>query len=166
MTDASETAATTSGGERLLTTVGNLTRVSGFMGVKQKAYSLVITDRRIICAELSKERIKEMTNQARSAAKAEGKGVLGQIGAQMRAPSGYHERYRQMFPDDALAETPDNFAIDRGDIRKVKFSTGRVDDERNIPDTLTIKTGSGKHKFQVGGSLSTLKEAFRAAGLI
>jgi len=41
-----------------------------------------------------------------------------------------------------------------------------VDDERTIPDTLTIKTGSGKHKFQVGGSLSTLKEAFRAAGLI
>jgi hypothetical protein len=34
-------------------TVGNLTRVSGFMGMKRRACSLAITDRRITCAELS-----------------------------------------------------------------------------------------------------------------
>lgn len=80
-----------------------------------------VTDRRIICAELSKDKIKEVTSQAREAAKAEGKSLLGQLGAQMRAPSGYHTRYLEMMPEAALTEMPGNFAIDRADIRKIKF---------------------------------------------
>src|SRR5690606_6171683 len=128
--------------ECILATVGGLVHTSGFMGMKQKTYSLVITDRRIICAELSREKIKELTIQARDSAKIEAKGLLRQLGAQRRAPGGYHQRYRQMTPEAALTETPGNFAIDRADIRKIKYSTGRVDEERNSPDTMTIKTGS------------------------
>lgn len=152
-------------GERVLAVIGNLTRVGGFMGMKQKAYSLILTDRRIVFAELSKEKTTAMVDQARSDAKAEGKGFLGRWGAQLRAPSKYHEVYRQMTPDAALAESPGNFAIERAAIQKVKFKTGMVDDERSTSDQVTIKTTSEKHKLQVGGSLSAVKEAFRSAGI-
>ncbi len=43
-------------GERILATVGNLMRVGGFMGMKPKRYSLILTDRRIIFAEHTKRR--------------------------------------------------------------------------------------------------------------
>ena len=151
--------------ERVLAVVGNLTRVGGFMGVKQKACSLIITDRRIVFAELSKETIAGLTRQARDDAKAEGKGLLGQLGDQSRAPSHYHDRYWQMHPDLVLAESPENFAIERAAIKKVKFKTGVVDDTHNQSDQITIKTTSDKHKLQVNGSLSAAKEAFRAAAL-
>ncbi len=162
---ANDSAPTPSAGERILAVIGGLTRVGGFMGVKQKAYSLIITDRRLVFAELTKETMSALTSQARGAAKAEGKGFLGQLGAQFRAPSNYHDRYWQMPPDSALAESPDNFAIDRALIKKVKFKTGRVDDTHTQSDEVTIKTTSDKYKLQVSGSLSAVKEAFREAGL-
>ncbi len=62
-------------------------------------------------------------NQSRGDAKANGKGFLGQWGAQLDATSNYHEVYLHMPPDAALAESPGNFAIDRGTIKKVKYKT-------------------------------------------
>lgn len=152
--------------ERTLAVLGNLTRVGGFMGLGSKTYSLVITDRRIIFAELTKERITSMVNKARDAAKARGKGFMGQWGAQLGTSFAYHEVYWQMVPDAVLAETPGNFAIDRSEFKEAKFHAGVMyDDGRNTPDELVIKTTSGKHKLMVNGSLSAVKDAFRQAGL-
>jgi hypothetical protein len=152
-------------GERILAVIGDLTRVGGFMGVKQKRYSLVLSDRRIIFAELTKEKITAMMNQARDDAEADGKGFLGQWGAQLKAPSNYHEVYWHIPPDAALAESPGNFAIDRATIKKVKYKIGVVADEPSASDQVTIKTTSEKYKLQVSGPLSIVKEAFRLAGI-
>lgn len=163
MTEAANPAP--AGDEHIVAVIGNLARVGGFMGTRQKAYSLILSDRRVIFAELSKQKIAALVSQARSDAKAERKGLLGRLGAQMRATSDYHERYWQMTPDAALGESPDNFAIDRASIKKVKFKTGMVDDEHSTSDQVTIKTTAEKYKLQVRGSLSAVKEAFRTAGL-
>lgn len=82
--------------ESILAIAGNLTRVSGFMGVKQKPYSLILTNQRLIFAEVSKEKSSALLTEAREEAKAGGKGFLGQAGAQRKALSGYHERYWQI----------------------------------------------------------------------
>lgn len=160
-----DTPATQPTGERILAVIGDLIRVEGFMGMKQKRYSLVLSDRRIIFAELTKEKITTMMNQARGDAKADGKGLLGQWGAQLAAPSNYHEVYWHIPPDAALAESPGNFAIDRATIKKVKYKIGMVADEPSGSDQVTIKTTAEKYKLQVSGSLSTVKEAFRLAGI-
>ncbi len=152
------------GGERIIATVGNLMRVGGFMGMKPTRYSLVFTDRRIIFAEHTKERVAATMNQARGDAKAKGKGFLGQWGAQLDATSNYHEVYLHMPPDAALAESPGNFAIDRGTIKKVKYKTGTGTDGTG-PDQVTIRTTSEKYKLQVIYLLSDVKEAFRSAGV-
>lgn len=166
MTDAPVPAPAPPTGEHILAVIGNITRVGGFMGVKQTRYSLVLTDYRIIFAELTKEKVSAMVKQAQSDAKAEGKGFLGRWGAQLRAPSNYHERYWQMALDATLAESAGNFAIDRTTIKKVKFKAGIVDDEHTTFDQVTIKTTSDKYKLRVNGRLSATKEAFRAAGIV
>ena len=152
--------------ESVLAVIGNITQVAGFMGLKSKTYSLVLTSRRVIFAQLTKEKITATTSRARDAAKLDGKGLVGQWGAQLGASFNYHDAYRHMSPDAALAETPGNFAIDRSAIQKVKYRVGTMDDDgHSTSDQITIKTTSGKHKLQVNGSLGAAKEAFRAAGI-
>jgi hypothetical protein len=153
-------------GERTLAVIGNITQVAGFMGVKSKTYSLLVTDRRVIFAQLTKEKITAMVNRARDEAKAAGKGVLGQWGAQLGMSFNYHEAYWQMEPEAALAETSGNFAVDRSDIRGIKYKAGTMDDDgQSRPDVMTITTTSGTYKLQVNGSLSAAKDAFRQAGI-
>ena len=41
----------------MVAVVSNLTRLGGFMGTKQKRYTLVVTDQRLIFAELTKEKV-------------------------------------------------------------------------------------------------------------
>jgi len=152
-------------GEPIIAVIGNLTHATGFMGVKQKTYTLVITDRRLIFALLSKEKITGMVNQARDEAKAAGKGFFGQWGAQIGTSFNYHEGYWQMAPEAILAEESDNFAVDRSAFKSAKFKAGIMDDEHNTPDMVIVKTTSETYKLQVNGSLGAVKEAFRTAGL-
>lgn len=152
--------------ERTIAVIGNLTRASGFMGVKQKAYTLMITDRRLLFAELTKERMNAVLAQAKEEAKAQGKGFFGQWGAQLGGSMNQHQAYWQMSPEEALAEAPGNFEVDRGAIKEVKFKTGISDDEHNSPDMVIIKTTGDTYKLQVGGALSAVKGAFKEAGIL
>jgi len=143
-------AAPAANGEQVLSVIGGLTLVAGFMGLKQKLYTLVITDRRLIFAELTKEKVTATVNAARESAKAEGKGFFGQWGAQLKSSASYSEAYWQMSPDAALAETPGNWAVERSQYQGAKFRMGTTDENTNTPDMLTIKASTGKWKFNVG----------------
>ena len=158
-------AAPAPSGERILAVIGGLTLVGGFMGLKQKSYTLVITERRLVFAELTKEKVTAAVNAARDQAKAEGKGFFGQWGAQIGSTMTYSQAYWQMSPDAALAETPGNWAVDRSQFQGAKFRTGMSDENTNTPDVLTIKASTGKWKFNVNGSLGAVKKAFKDAGL-
>lgn len=151
--------------ERTLAVIGNLARVGGFMGMKQTTYSLIITDRRLIFAELTKDKISAMMNRARDDAKAAGKGFFGQWGAQIGSSFNYHDVYWQMAPETAAAESAGNFTIERAEFQGAKFKVGVSDDERTTQDQLVIKAASGKYKFNVGGSLGAVRDAFKETGL-
>ena len=152
------------GGEQVIAVIGGLSRLSGFMGMKQKRYTLVVTDRRIVFAELIKERVSELTHHAGDDAKTAGEGLLGRVGARMRSIDGVPATYWKMSPDAALGETPGNFAIERSAIRKVKFksTTGR---EGPDTDSVVIKTDSETYRLQVAGSLRRVQETFGQAGI-
>ncbi|MHB1135273.1 MAG: hypothetical protein ACYCXR_03695 [Coriobacteriia bacterium] len=152
-------------GEQILTVVGGLTLVAGFMGLKQKAYTLIITDRRLVFVEITKEKTTAAVNAARDQAKSEGKGFFGQWGAQIASAGSYNDAYWHMSPDAALAEAPGNWAVERSQYQGAKFRMGMSDENTQTPDVLTIKASTGKWKFNVSGSLSALKKAFKEAGL-
>lgn len=152
-------------GEQILAVIGGLTLVGGFMGLKQKAYTLIITERRLVFVEITKEKTTAAVNAARDQAKAEGKGFFGQWGALIASAGSYNDAYWQMSPDAALAETPGNWAIERSQYQGAKFRMGMSDENTNTPDVLTIKASTGKWKFNVSGSLSALKKTFKEVGL-
>ncbi len=152
-------------GEQILAVIGGLTLVGGFMGLKQKAYTLIVTERRLVFVEITREKATAAVNAARDQAKAEGKGFFGQWGAQIASAGSYNDAYWQMSPDAALAETPGNWAVERSQYQGAKFRTGMSDENTNTPDVLTIKASTGKWKFNVAGSLSTLKKTFKEVGL-
>lgn len=162
---AAAAPAPATGGEQILAVIGGLTLVAGFMGLKQKAYTLIITERRLVFAEITKEKTTAAVNAARDRAKAEGKGFFGQWGAQIASAGSYNDAYWQMSPDAALAETPGNWAVERSQYQGAKFRMGMSDENTQTPDVLTIKASTGKWKFNVSGSLSALKKAFKEAGL-
>ena len=149
------------GAEQVMEVIGGITRVRGFLGASQKRFTLVVTDRRLVFAEFTNEKLKELTRAAKEHAREEGKGALGRLGAAMGVSAMAAEPYRTMAPEVALAENPENFALDRADVRKVRFKLGPGE---AAAETMILKTGSGTYKFHVG-SMRRVKEAFARAGI-
>ena len=148
--------------ESVLAVISNLTLVGGFMGIKQKRYTLVVTDERLIFAELTKAKARELSDEARRRTKAEGGSVFEQLGAQMRVAQDHAQLYWSIPPEAALAETPGNVAVDRSDIRKVKFKYGASE---TASDLVILKTGSDTYKLQAAGSLREIEDTLAAAGI-
>lgn len=148
--------------------IANTLLKAGFMGVKSKSYTLVLTNKRVIFAHLTAEMMKDLVRNARDSAKADGKGFFGQWGAQLGAYSEFASHYLEMPPEEVLAQTPQNFAIDRAIITKVKVKSTSADaDGVNTIDRLIIKT-TDKNKYVVtlNGGVSSAKKALIAAEMI
>jgi len=159
--------AATSQAESVVALIPNASMKGGFLGLAPKSYTLVLTDRRIIFAHITSEMMKQLVNDARGAAKADGKGFMGQWGAQLSAYSKFAERYRTMDPEQALAETPENFAIENATIQKAKIKSAMVDENgQSGSDKLQLKTSTGKYSVSLGSGAGPAKEALVAARLI
>ncbi len=153
--------------EQVLSILGGLTQSSGFMGLKKTSYTLIMTNQRLVFAQLTPAMLKVAMESARADAKSEGGGFFKQWGAQISASFQYAEKYWQIAPDAALAETPGNFVIDRGAILKMKLHAGMTRDEAaDDPDYVTIKTTGGKYKMELSGGRSHAQKVLVSAGLI
>jgi hypothetical protein len=125
-------------------------------------YAAVITTRRMIFAQITKDMAKRAIEEAKQKAKAEGKGFLGQWSAQLGASFNYAQRYLNMEPSDILSETPGNFYIENGAIGEIK-----IKHERSMhggPDELKmeISASSGRYDFELNssGDVKLLKQVY------
>jgi hypothetical protein len=131
--------------EQVCGAIPGAARKKGFMGMSADNYVLVVTNQRILFATQSKEIMQQQIEQARQAAKAQGKNFLSQWGAQLTANNG--QRYLQMDPQAVLAEHPENFFYLNAQIRSVRFSRYQ-DDETNRTDyAIELDTVAGKVKL-------------------
>jgi hypothetical protein len=138
-----------------------------------KAYTLVFTTHRLILAEMTKAAVSEQTERARSAAKGEGKGRMGQLGAQLRSSAAFGFHYLEFDPDAVLAETPGNAEITPTEIRSMTIerksrSAGAGDDAIDVSYLkVTLDSPAGKRTFDTDHEHPGLEQA-RAlvAGLI
>jgi hypothetical protein len=78
---------------------------SGFMGLTVKSFNMILTPQRLILLPITKEEMNEAVKTARERARAAGKGLFGQWGAQMAWMQVLYERYRAT-PVEDLARTP------------------------------------------------------------
>ena len=117
------------------------------------SFTGVVTNSRIIFAQMTNEMVKQAIQQARSQAKAEGKSFWGQWSEQLKASFGYTQRYLNIDPSAALSETPGNFMINNNAISEIKLHLKNINkgqtQEQLHEFELEINSASGKHKFRM-----------------
>ena len=114
------------------------------------AYAGVVTNQRLIFAQLTSEMINAAAQQARDQAKAEGKGFFGQWADQLKNTFGFTSRYLTMQPEAILAETPGNFAIPNNTITEIKIHLkGERNNAARREFEAEIKSTSGTYKFHL-----------------
>jgi len=132
---------------------------AGMLG--QKAYSMIITDQRIIVAKFSNKRFKEELNKHNKELKDQGVGALGRMKESMGYTNTYIQRYFQMQPDDILNEDSENYSLTPQQINKIKFKQGHTysdsDSQYTKPNEIIIKHTNGKTAFKF--QQPTVKEA-------
>ncbi len=115
------------------------------------SFTGVITNRRMIFAQMTSEMLKDAAKIAKDQAKTEGKGFWGQWSDQLRATFAYAQRYRTMPPSAILAETQGNFAVDNNAIHEIKLKLkdiGQRDMDLHEFE-IEIASHSGKFAFRM-----------------
>jgi hypothetical protein len=132
---------------------------------RSDTYTLVLTESRMIFAELTSDMLKEITMEAQRKGKEEGKGFFARWGDQLKASMNYAERYWKMTPDEALHENAKNFSLANSTVKKIKVSTkdssSGPDDPGRSYTELKIESSNGKYEFKCDGHAGPVKEALR-----
>ncbi len=139
-------------GEPVLAVLPALERRKGLMG--SQAFNLVITPHRLIFARLTSSMLQAAAKEAKEAAKADGKGFLGQWGATFDANGSICRRYADMPAAGILAENSDNFVIPINQLSRVQIRKGSfdVEDGSSDPDRVIFHTTGGKQTFSLKGT--------------
>lgn len=153
-------------GDQPVAVIPNVTLKAGLFGMKSRQYVLVLTDQRVVFVRVTTERMKQLVADTRQAAKAQGKGFLGAWGAQLGAYSTFAQDYLAKSPEEALAENPDNFAVDRAGIVKVKLKSAYSGEDVPEQERLLIKTTDRKYQLTLASGKSQAQSALRAAQLV
>jgi len=150
-------------GEQVIGVIGNARKMK-LLGAAWDTYALVVTDRRMIIARLTADKLNAAYKEAAENAKAEGKGFLGQIAHQMSIAFQYCQKYETMPPEFALAETKANRAIENVRISAVnlkqKPNNGSMEYSEFI---MTVQSADGKFEFHIGEDdrfINILKAAY------
>jgi hypothetical protein len=164
-------------GEAFIGVIPNASRKKNLLSME--SFNIVVTNQRMVFAQVTSDLIKA------EAASHRGEGIKGALKGMM---AGYNlwQRYTQMSPDQALAETPGNFGIYMNQIRRVKyngskaiFSKGGLSvglnvgigigagDDDDSPAKLEIETIGEKYQFDIATQFQgQTYQILHAAGLI
>ncbi len=113
-------------------------------------YTGVLTNERLIFAQLTNEMLKDAVQQARDQAKAEGKGFWGQWSDQLKTTYGYTRKYLSMPPAAIFFETQGNFAINNNTISEIKLKDRLVRQDQQIYEfEVQIHSTNGKYEFTI-----------------
>ena len=134
--------------EAVIGVIGNAKKMKMF-GVSYDTYTLVITNRRMIFTQLTQALANTAIMEAQAKAKAEGKGFLGIVQDQMAASFGFALRYEKMTPDQALAETPGNVAIENSRISAIKMQLKDSDNTNYHEFKTVIESMDGKFEYMI-----------------
>ena len=133
-------------GETIRAIIPNL-MVSKSLG-RVDTYNLIVYESRSIIAKLTNEVMNNTIKRRRSKAEAEGKGFFGKWKAQMQGFNIYTDAYPEMKPEQILAETQGNYAIDNSAIRGMKFSEDNNDEGGQSFYYVELNTVTGKLNFK------------------
>ncbi len=122
---------------------------SGFLGLKVESYNLILTPRRMIFAFVSKQMMQQAVNEARLEAKAQGKGLLKQMAAQMSWLQNMSRKYETMPPQTILTQYPGSFDVQNGAVHKIRLRQSTDEDSGQTTRTMIIEALGKKRKFSL-----------------
>jgi len=152
------------GREQVIGVIGNARKMK-MLGASWDTYALVVTDRRLILAQLTADMLNAAYKEAAERAKTEGKGFLEQMAHQMSASFQYCRKYETMSLDLALTETKGNRAIENVrisavDLKEKPAHQGSLEYQEFI---MTVQSADGKFEFHIGEDdrfITILKAAY------
>lgn len=135
------------GGERIAGIIPGMRHKTGLFS--SKIYNLVVTDRRILFAEATTRMLNQAAKDAAAEAKEQGKGFFARAAETMQSQHKIYQKYWQMAPEEILAETPGNFAVEHNQIVSIKIRFGKFNEEQGQydKDEMQIKTSREKMKL-------------------
>ena len=136
--------------EQVMGVIGNAKKMK-MLGASWDTYNLVITDQRMILAQMTQPMINAAIIEAQTKAKEEGRGLISQMMHQMSAMFQYSQRYFSISPDQALAENPGNRGIGNRSISSIKMKiqdAGAGGAEYN-EFRMVIESTDGKYEFTI-----------------
>jgi hypothetical protein len=161
--DAGVAPAVPQGGEQVIGVIGNARKMK-MLGAAWDTYALVVTDRRMIFAQLTADMLNAAYKEAAEKAKADGKGFLEQWAHQMTVAFQYCQKYETMPPEFALAETNGNRGIENMRISAVNMKEKSNRDSIEFAEfIMTVQSADGKFEFHIGEDdrfINILKAAY------
>ena len=103
-------------GERVIGVIPNCN--TGMLGTK--SYNLVVTNYRLIMAQLTSQMIKQESAMVSQQSKQNGEGILKRMASTMMSGHNLYQRYFNMDPQSIVMETPGNYFVDLRQIRSAK----------------------------------------------
>ena len=131
--------------ENIIAVLPPATQRSGFLGVKADGFILALTQTHILFAQQTPALLKEQAQKAKTAAKQEGKGFFGQMGAQIGSYSG--QRYLAMQPEEIMRETSGNYKIPNQQVRSIRLRETTDDEGRSRSVRMTLRSDNSKLEF-------------------
>ncbi len=132
-------------GEEILGLIPALKKKTGLFS--SKMYTLVVTERRLIFAELTGKMMQTAVAEANEASR--GKGFFARMKETATSQQRIYEGYLRRTGEEILRENPENFAVENSEIKTVRVRLGHyhVDRENRQSDELIIQTAQGKIKL-------------------
>ncbi len=136
------------------------------LGMFRSAYAaLVLTDRRLIYAFVTRQMTDDAIKKAGEKAKAEGKGLFGRMGATMTASADLLRDFVSMDPEEVMALNPDNFAIPVDSVTRARLDRiSKKDHEGDYHGEsieLHVETPQRKLKLTINFMTSTPEDILR-----
>ena len=138
--------------EPILGIIAGTQQSSGFLGMKQESFNLIVTPSRLIFAHVSRQLMNQAVEESRRTAKEQGKGFFGQWGAQLGWLRLICQQYETMSPDAILTELPGSFAIPTAQIRRIRIREKYRHEESSSPPELIVESVVGKQRFSITGT--------------
>jgi hypothetical protein len=115
----------------------------------QKAFSLILTDKRLIIAALTSDMIKQAAKEKAEESKEQGDGILKRMVKTAFAGVDLYKKYYEMPIESILSENPGNYYLEPSMVNKISVKQGHYDDSsgRSTPNEIKIKSTQGKHVF-------------------
>lgn len=144
--------------EQILTVLPSLSKKKGIFSLRRDNYTLVVTEKRLIFARLSKTLYKKQIADIKAIMEKNKKnkvGFLSSMADRMTAYSNWFQRYYDMPIEEIITETSDNIVIEKEEIITLKVQQFMEVNEDSFQGKtrapiLILKTKTDKFKFVFG----------------